>query len=137
MKLFLLGGNSKSNKDWIREVHANLKTHYDEAEILYYDHWEMEDNDEIDLDLEMAKLVELVKDCDEYMIFAKSAGTLVTLKAIHQKKLNPRKIIFVGLPVNWGKEKGYEFEEWLKSLTHPATFIQKKSDPQMSFMELK
>jgi len=70
------------------------------------------------------------------MIFAKSARSLATLKAIYQNKINPKKVFINGHPTNWGKEKGNEFEEWLKSLTHKTIFIQKKSDPQMSFQDL-
>lgn len=135
-KLLLFAGNSKSNKEWIEEVHANLHDLFDESEILYYSHWDSEVPKDIDLDLEIERLANLANGLEDYIVFAKSAGSLATLKAIHQNKINPKKVFIVGLPVNWGREKGYEFEEWLKSLTHPTTFIQKTSDPQMSFLDL-
>lgn len=33
-----------------------------------------------------------------------------------KKKINPKKVFFIGLHVNWGRKKGYEFDEWLKTL---------------------
>jgi hypothetical protein len=136
MKLLLLAGNSKSNKEWIEEVHTNLQNLFDESEILYYSHWVSEEPKDIDLDLEIEKLSKLTEDKEDYMIFAKSAGSLLLLKAIHQNRINPNKVFIVGLPANWGKEKGYEFEKWLESLNHTPTFIQKTYDPQMSYEDI-
>lgn len=136
MKLLLLAGNSKSNKEWIEEVHTNLQDLFDESEILYYSHWDSEVPKDIDLDLEIERLASLTNGLEDYIIFAKSAGSLATLKAIYLNKINPKKVFILGLPANWGRENDYEFEEWLMSLTHQTTFIQKTSDPQMSFQDL-
>jgi len=59
MKLLLLAGNSKSNKEWIEEVNVNLHDLFDESEILYYSHWYSEEPKDIDLDQEIERLAKL------------------------------------------------------------------------------
>jgi alpha-beta hydrolase superfamily lysophospholipase len=72
-----------------------------------------------------------------YVIFAKSAGILVVLKAIKNKLLNPKKCIFAGLPVYWADENNFNVRELISDYTIPTLFIQKTADPTISFNELK
>ncbi len=139
MKLILLSGNHKSNIEWIEKVHSQVGDLFDSAEILYYQHWKFEDSDQsdIDLDLEIKNLKLIIPEDENYIIFAKSAGSLLTLKAINENLINPKKVFIVGFPYSWGRLKGYEFESWLENISQPITFIQKTSDPAISYKELK
>ena len=96
MKLILLPGNSSHNKIWIEEVEKKLKDLFYETKIQYYSHWK--DNKNIDCDLEVSKLTKIVNNLGEHIIFAKSIGTYLVLRAISKNKIKPKKILFIGFP---------------------------------------
>jgi hypothetical protein len=136
MHLVLLPGNSKYNKEWIDEVRDYLGDLFVSTHVLYYDHWFVEEDIEIDLEVEQKKLLAIVENLDEYVIFAKSAGSLVTIKSIHEKLIEPKFCIFTGHPVNWARYRNYPVEQWIKDYAIPTLFIQKTTDPVFSFKEL-
>jgi len=137
MEIIYLAGNSTRNRDWIEEV----KKQFDEfsgGEILYYDHW-ARGEDSIMMEAELKKLADLVKDKDDYYVFAKSIGTIVTLTAIGAGVLKPKKAIFCGLPCSL-VEGGRDFEgveEVLKGLTMPTIFVQNEFDKVGGEKEIK
>lgn len=135
MKLVLLPGNNKSNKEWIEKVESELKDLFSSTSIQYYQHWK-DDKPLIDFDLEANKLVENNKEAD-IVIFAKSAGTLLTLKSIKNNLIIPKKCIFAGVPINWARENNFDAELWLEEYNIPTLFIQNTNDPVFSFKELK
>lgn len=125
MHIIYLPGNSPSNKGWIEKIKAEFDS-FSTGEILYYDHWQTAEK-WINLAAESQKLAEMVKDQKDYFVFAKSAGTILALKNIFEKKFNPKKAIFCGLPTT----------RHLKLLTIPTIFIQNEFDPVCSFAELE
>lgn len=137
MDLILLSGNSFSHKEWILDVEKTLHPLFGKALVQDYKHWQDNSpviylNDEVSiLKHELAKLSE------PYVVFAKSAGTLLALKSIYLKVINPVKCIFLGLPVGWGKTNGFEVGTWLRDYTVPTLFVQKTHDPAMSFVDMK
>lgn len=135
MDLVLLPGNSISNREWIEEVKTALEPNFNTSQIIYYDHWRTGD-ELIDLDREVDKLVKITKGLDNYIIFAKSAGCLLTLKGVYQGKINPEKCIFIGTPILWGPEHGFNGEKWLKEYKVPTLFIQKSNDPVITASDL-
>lgn len=134
MKIIYLSGNSLDNKVWIKEIKKNFDD-FSEGEILDYDHWQ-NGNKWIDLKKETEKLKELVKDKKDYNIFAKSIGTILTLKGISENFLKPKKMIFCGFPYQAGVREGLEMREILKDLAIPVTFIHNEFDPVGSFEEV-
>ena len=135
MKLILLAGNSISNKEWIENVEKTLRPLFTETELHYYQHWTTGDG-LIDLDRELDLLSKDINDSEKYVIFAKSAGTLLALKGVRENKLSPHKCIFVGTAINWGREKNFSVDEWLLEYSIPTLFIQKTKDPTSTFEEL-
>lgn len=135
MNLILLAGNSISNKEWIEEVEASLKPFFTKTEVHYYQHWSTGD-ELIDFEKELELLSEDAKDFGQYVIFAKSAGTLLTLKGVKEGKLQPVKCIFAGTAINWGREKNFSVDEWLENYSIPTLFIEKTNDPACSFEDL-
>ena len=79
MRLVLLAGNNKRNKDWILQVERTLAQFFDSSNILEYDHWKT-GKELIDIQLEAKKLAALKQ--EDFAIFAKSAGCFVALEAI-------------------------------------------------------
>lgn len=134
MHIIYLPGNSFGNKSWIEKI----KTEFDkfsDGEILYYDHWQSGEK-WINLKKESKKLTELVKNKTEYFVFAKSIGSVLALKNIFEKTLNPKKLIICGHPYPIAKQDNLPIDDYLKTLTVPAVFIQNESDPVYSFEEL-
>lgn len=134
MEIIYLSGNSLDNKSWIRKVKENFDD-FSKGEILNYDHWQ-NGHKWIDLKRETEKLKELVKDKSDYYIFAKSIGTILTLKGISENFLKPKKMIFCGFPYQAGIREGLEMREILRNLTTPVVFIQNEFDPVGNFEEI-
>lgn len=134
--LYLLPGNSAKNRKWIEDIRASLKEIFANSEILYYDHWKTGE-EIIDIDVEIDKFYRMVERKKDYIIFAKSIGIGVVLKAVFEGKINPGKCIFVGTPVNWCRANNFDIEEWIEGFSIPSLFIQQTKDPAFSFRELK
>ena len=70
MELILLGGKSLKNQEWIEKVKYEFRIYFPNSEIIYYDHWNKKEFQEIDLDLEAKKLAECAKTKKYFSIFA-------------------------------------------------------------------
>lgn len=136
MNIVLLGGNSVLNRSWVEDVARKIPELFDEVVVQYFHHWQTGEED-IDMEREVKELVNITKGWDEYIVFAKSIGTIVTLKALYEEKISPRKVIFFGFPYEFSKEKGYETDKYLEELNIPAFFIQKSEDWAMSYEDLE
>jgi len=137
MHLLLLGGNSSSHKDWIIKIEKALKEYFDTSHVHSYKHWETGE-DLIKIENEVEDLLSHIKDVDdkEYIIFAKSIGAVLAVKAISDNRLAPIKCIFAGFPVNFARENGFDIDSWMKNYKTPTLFFQKSEDPMFSYNEL-
>ncbi|MGI5841449.1 MAG: hypothetical protein ACOX6N_04500 [Patescibacteria group bacterium] len=135
MNLILLGGNSIDNKKWIEAVEICLKPLFQSTIIIDYDHWQTGEW-MINLDKEKEKLALTAKNYDQYMIFAKSAGSLVAIKAIYEKLISPQKCVFAGIPLNWAKKSNFDIDTWYKDYSISTLAIQHTNDPLASSKEL-
>lgn len=138
MELILLPGNSPINKEWTEDVEKKLNElfEFDSTFLLEYLHWESGE-ELISIDKELERLVEHTKSKENYAIFAKSAGTLLTLKGIYSQVLHPQFCIFVGTAVDWGRSNKFDIDTWIKNYKTPTLFIQKSQDPSFSYEKLK
>src|SRR3989344_705008 len=137
MKLFLLPGNSASNESWIERVKSELNDVFEDLQIQYYAHWKRNDVKVVDLDAELENLLAETSRVPAYCIFAKSAGALLALRGIYEAKVKPAKCIFVGLPVLWARQNGFDIDRWIKNYSIQSLFIQQSGDPAFSFSQLK
>ena len=138
MNLILLPGNGLSNKSWILDVAKCMEDLFDKTYVQSYEHWKTGSTSEnIDMTQEEEKLTDLLKDMQEYSIFAKSAGAILTMKAIFDKKIHPSYCIFTGFAYNFAKRNNFDIDLWLKDFNIPTLLIQKSFDPEFSFLELK
>ena len=126
--IILLGGNSNENKDWIERISRSLPfpTH-----TVVYEHWK-NNAQLINLDTEVDRLGQLAPT----IVFAKSAGILVTLKGVFDRKISPELCIFAGMPLHWSKKNNFPLSQWLLNWKIPTTFIQNSHDPACSAEEL-
>ena len=136
MNLILLGGNNWRNKGWIEEVEKALKPDFDQTWVQYYDHWQVGPA-LIDMEVEMEKLVKKAAGFGEYIIFGKSAGPILAMRAIKERGLRPGKCVFVGTAVSWGEKQGFEAEKWLEGYAVRTLFIQRAEDQVMTAGELR
>jgi predicted alpha/beta hydrolase family esterase len=137
MKLILLAGNSIENKAWIRNIEGGMSHLFDSTHVLEYGHWN-DGSKMIDFDKESKRLSEVINDDeDKFVIFAKSAGCLVALKAIYENKIDPSRCMFVGFPLGMAEESGLKIKDWLESYNEPIVFIQKENDPKGSVEKLE
>lgn len=136
MKVLLLGGQSPSNMEWVREIESSLKGKGVNALSLIYRNWEMGEN-ETDVEYELGKLVELIGSDSEYVIFAKSIGTVITMKGCASGVLNPQEAFFVGFPYDAAIKAGYSMGSWIGNLQVSTTILQKAGDPFGSFERIK
>lgn len=130
MNLLILPGNSPSNKDWTRELSELFLPHFAEIKIIEYESWR--DNDfsrVIDLEQELAKVSEAVRVWGQYCVFAKSVGTALCMKAVHDRVLNPQKCVFIGIPLNWLSANNIPVKNWIGTYNIPTMVIQQRHDP--------
>jgi predicted alpha/beta-hydrolase family hydrolase len=135
MHLILLPGNAPCNEPWIRQVEQQLRPHFHSIEVLTYDHWRTGEPI-INIDQEVAKLQKCTQSHSEYIIFAKSAGVLVTTKAMSEHKISPQQCIFIGVPLDWAKSNNFNIPKWIKSVNAPTLVIQHLCDPLATFSQV-
>ncbi|MBN2101047.1 hypothetical protein JW710_04130 [Candidatus Dojkabacteria bacterium] len=136
MDLLLLPGNSSKNEEWIEAVEAKVRHGFASTEILYYDHWKSGGN-LLDMDKEFERMVNIASGLGNYVIFAKSAGTLLAFKGVYEGKIYPARMVFAGTAVKFSKRLGCNIETWLAGCTVPVVFLQKEFDPACNFDDLK
>ena len=135
-KLILLAWNNKeSNQDWISEVETKLSDFFDETSIQRYSH-RQQDKSNMDLEYESKVFINNIDKTGDYVIFAKSAWTILAMKNIFENWLNPKACIFVGVPMWMIFRNGMPYENWFKNINIPILFIQKTNDPTCNYKEL-
>lgn len=135
MHIIYLSGGSLHNKTWIETVKSSFDA-FSDGQILYYNHWQTGEKN-LNFEIETKKLADLVKEKDDYYVFAKSIGSILALKSIYEKIINPKKMIICGHPYNLAEELSFPIDDHLKSLTIPTIFIQNEFDPLFSHVELE
>jgi hypothetical protein len=136
MKIIIVPGNSPKNKKWIQKATKFFQSNkgYDVLSI-EYSHWHSKE-DLIDIEKESLKLNDLLSGQEKYLIIAKSAGILVSIKTFMSGKINPKSFIFLGLPLGWTKERKFNISLMFNEFPIPALIIQNKKDPVASADEV-
>ncbi len=135
MDLIILPGNSVSNRAWAEAVANQVKGMFETIRVVYYKHWEMGEKT-IDFDIEDKELIKVTQGLSEYVIFAKSAGTILSLRGINEGILKPVKNVFCGFPLKFGRSLNQNVDEWLPKLRIPTVVIQNTEDPVMTYKEM-
>jgi len=136
MEAIFLGGNDKSNIPWLKQISEELKESFSKVNVYLYKHWKLNEPF-IDLNYETKELKKYLINKKEYVVIAKSAGAVLTLKAIHENVISPIKCIFLGLPLNWTIKNKIPLNIWIKNSSIPILFIQNVKDPFLSSKDLK
>lgn len=137
--LLLLPGNSILNKEWIYKMSSLFKSAYKDSDIIVheYEHWKDNSDGSLNIEHEVRILNQILDKNRSYFIFAKSAGTMLTmiLNQTHPE-LTIEKAVFVGVPLRFIKNNGEDPKKLISSFRRPTLFLQNKNDPYTSYEEL-
>lgn len=136
MNVLFLGGMSERNKPWIFEVERTLAPLFNKTLVHEYSHWS-DPNKIANLNEELAAAAEKTKSLGEYIIFAKSFGSLLSLQGMYEGVLTPTKCIFAGLPLKLALGEGMDLRSLLVARKTPILLIQNSHDPVGSYQKLK
>lgn len=95
--LIILLGNSIKNKAWGELILDHYASKYDSVFMVEYDHW-VSGEPNIDFTTESEKIqthVDSLTSDTAITLFAKSAGSLLGLTAMHNKIFKPEQIVFL------------------------------------------
>jgi hypothetical protein len=134
MNALFLSGESLYNKTWIEQVIDELMPLFDTTVLHSYRHWEQGGN--IDFWYELPQVIEEVNGLEPYVIFAKSAGSVLSMLGIARGALNPEYCIFVGVPLPLANRTQDSLASWARNYHKPSLFIQNDRDPLTSAHEL-
>jgi predicted alpha/beta hydrolase family esterase len=130
MKYIFFPGNSIGNKEWIDRLAYEFE---DPKEVVHYSHWDRGEKS-INFDEELKKIN--ISPAEECTVVAKSIGCILALKAMEQRRFNPKEFYFIGFPLFYVNNHDIKSKGLLK-IGKPITFIQKTEDPQASYKQLK
>lgn len=129
MKIFLLSGQSILNKSWIEDVEKEFNKEFPNTSIIYYDHWDS-DIKNINLEEETSKFISMVKECeDEYLVFAKSIGSIVFYNSVKKLVNKPKGVLVVGVPYDLALSMGFDMKNLSKEVDFHINIYQKELDP--------
>lgn len=137
MRIILLPGQSISNKEWIENVGKKFQEKFTNTKISYYDHWE-KGKEKADIELETKKFLDIVNSSDEeYILFAKSIGSIIFLSSLKDLKKKPKGVLIVGTAYNLGKKLNCDFADLQKYASCPVHVYQKEFDPAGFYDEVR
>lgn len=129
MKIILLAGQSILNKEWIEEVEGEFNKEFPNTSVIYYDHWDSGSKD-VNIEIETSKLLNMVDECDgEYMVFAKSIGTVVFYNSLKNLTKMPKGVLMVGIPYDSALGMGFDMEKLRDMVDFSINIYQKELDP--------
>jgi len=135
MNALILGGMSPRHKAWVRQVAEVLQPYFDEVRPLDYRHWDAADT-EMDLEYEISQADVLAKNFDEYVVVAKSIGTVLASFANARGLLAPQRCVFMGFPLKVAEAQFPEVANALPQLP-PTVFLHNERDPLGSAAAVK
>jgi hypothetical protein len=134
MNALFLSGESLYNKTWIEQVVDKLSPLFETSVLHTYRHWEQGGG--IDFEYELPRVIEEASDLKPYVIFAKSAGSVLSMLGVARGVLDPQYCVFVGVPLTLAKRTDDSLAAWARSYQRGSLFIQNDHDPVTGANEL-
>lgn len=128
MNAVILPGNSLPHRQWASDLQAAIQSLFDTVKIHEYNHWQTGE-EFIDLEHEAAVLPQTVRGLEPYVVFAKSAGVMLCLRSVHERSTALSGGIFMGTPLLWAQQRGWDYDPWFKSSSLKSLFIHNDLDP--------
>lgn len=134
MNVLILGGQSSRHQQWVRDLAASLADQFETVKFIDYRHWQT--NGDLDIDHELQEISKATQDLTNYVIIAKSIGSVLSILAISQGVCKPEKCVFLGFPLAEVTEHLPVLGSNLRDL--PETiFVHNKHDPHGDASEIK
>ena len=127
MNVLILGGNSPRHYDWIRQLGAYLRAQGYEVRLHDYAHWDTGEP-ATDIDAELGRLRQELADVTEYVIVAKSIGTVIATIGVARGVLTPARCVLLGVPKDGVAGDTPAFLPSVGDLP-PTTVLQNEHDP--------
>lgn len=133
--ILLLAGANPKNKEWIYNLKNKLLSVYTNAiSVFEYSHWGK--GSEVDILEETEKLSKYLSEEGVPVIIAKSAGSLITLKACQEASLTPEKAVFIGFPIRYAQANSINYTSLLSNFDASTLYIQAEHDPMGSYQHI-
>ena len=127
MNILILGGNSARHHQWIRELGTFLAKEGNSVVLHDYRHWATGEKS-ADVEYEAQQLKGVMSGTADYLVIAKSVGTVIATLAVAKGSIQPVGCIFLGVPYEGIAGATREFDPSLSSL--PQTIVlQNEHDP--------
>lgn len=131
-QLIVLPGNSPQNEAWGDVAVGHTHVWFEHVHAQAYDHWETSEQ-WIDMERELTKLGETVAAAPtdaEFVIFAKSVGSILTFEAVHRGIIAPVRCAFFGIPFDMAAER-YFAADWsaVDTFSVPSVAFHNRNDP--------
>lgn len=129
--MLILGGYSKKNIVWMKQMKKNYETDYN-VFTLEYENWFT--SDVMDFEVELKKISDIVKEKQIDIVIAKSIGMYLLIKSIDRQILKPSISILLGYPYEFFKEENISIINDIVNLNNNTNLllIQQENDPQCS-----
>lgn len=127
MNILILGGNSQRHYDWIRELGAYMEHHGHTVRLHDYRHWSTGEQ-AANIDGELERLSAEVADMNNYVVIAKSIGTVIAALGVARGILRPTRCVLLGIPLDGIAGRMPDFLPSLTTLP-PTVIVQNEHDP--------
>lgn len=121
---------------WGEAMATHFGSSFDDVYVQNYDHW-IHGNETIDFEAEAHKLHGIIQnEADtEYVIFAKSFGSILALQSVFKNFIKPTQCVFFGMPLNVVEAQDIFKNDWspLSTFAIPAIAFQNTHDPVANY----
>lgn len=136
MDLIILPGNSINNKRSSEEMLKILSPLFNRSFVHEYKHWQAQKGS-MNLEEEIQRLKNSIDAKKEYIIVAKSIGSVLAMKFIAEENIRVKGCVFLGVPVNWCKNKDMDIDKVIRGFSTKLRIFQNTQDPTTSSEDLK
>ena len=133
--LLILAGGSTRNLAWGEACSTFFKNDFDSVYFMHYNHWQIEESN-LDFERETKKIINLVrKNNGEWYIFAKSIGSILAIRAVIDRAIEPTQCVFFGMPLNLVAEPIFN-NNWsvLEQFKVPTVAFHNVNDPTADYL---
>lgn len=134
MDILILPGNSPHHREWSEQLKQNLEPLRMHTIVQQYQHWKT-GREWASVDEELNTTIELTESLGEYVVLAKSIGSIIALKGTATGKIHPKGLLLMGIPLK-DTALSKEVPLWLSQITQPIIVIQNSHDPLGSYDEV-
>lgn len=129
--MLILGGNSKKNIVWMKQMKKNYESNYNIFS-LEYENWFC--GGRMNFEAELKKISEIAKKKQIDIVLAKSIGMYLFARCINRGIIKPSVSILMGYPFQFFKEENMDIIEDIINFKDKTKLllIQQESDPQCS-----